>query len=368
MPTETMPDPEKSDPSSSATQPPTAAPSPAPPRTRDTTDGLFSRLSRALFGARGETIREDLAEALDETGGGEAGFSPAESRMLRNILEFRDRRIVDVMVPRADIVAVQQDIVLGELLKVYENAGHSRLVVYNESLDDPVGMVHIRDVVGHMVGRAGGAETEAGLDLRKVDLTLPLSAAKITRRLLFVPPSMPAVDLLAKMQATRIHLALVIDEYGGTDGIVSIEDIVEEIVGDIEDEHDDEETPAVTRQPDGTLVVDARATLEDVVALAGPDFDVGEVAEEVDTIGGFLVTELGRVPVRGELVPGPADFEIEVLDADPRRVKKLRIRRQGDAAQPPRRKRAEGEAADTTARNTVTPAEQPVPVARDPAA
>jgi CBS domain containing-hemolysin-like protein len=138
---------------------------------------------------------------------------------------------------------------------------------------------------------------------------------------------MPAIDLLAKMQATRIHLALVIDEYGGTEGIVSMEDIVEQIVGDIEDEHDQDELPAALRQPDGTFLADARAHLEDVTNLIGPEFDVGKVAEEVDTIGGYLVLQIGRVPVRGELVPGPAGFEIEVLDADPRRVKRVRIYR-----------------------------------------
>jgi CBS domain containing-hemolysin-like protein len=138
---------------------------------------------------------------------------------------------------------------------------------------------------------------------------------------------MPAIDLLAKMQATRIHLALVVDEYGGTDGIVSIEDVVELIVGDIEDEHDDEESPGITRQSDGSFVADARASLEDVIAAIGKGFDVGEALNNVDTLAGYLVTQVGRVPVRGELVPGPAGFEFEVLDADPRRVKKVRIHR-----------------------------------------
>jgi CBS domain containing-hemolysin-like protein len=172
----------------------------------------------------------------------------------------------------------------------------------------------------------------ANLDLKAVDLSLALSATKITRELLFVPPSMPVIDLFAKMQATRIHLALVIDEYGGTDGIVSIEDIVEQIVGEIEDEHDEDVTPSVVRQPDGSFVADARAGLDDVTGTVGAEFDVGDAAEDVDTIGGYLVTKLGRVPVRGELVPGPSEFEIEVSDADPRRVKKVRIYRAKDRA------------------------------------
>ncbi len=170
----------------------------------------------------------------------------------------------------------------------------------------------------------------AGLDLKAIDLSTTLSAAQIVRSILYVPPSMPAMDLLAKMQATRVHLALVVDEYGGTDGIVSIEDIVELIVGDIEDEHDYEEAPGVVHQPDGSFIADARATLEEVIAIVGASFDVGEIGKEVDTLGGYLVTRVGRVPVRGELVPGPGLFEIEVLDADPRRVKRVRINRSKD--------------------------------------
>jgi CBS domain containing-hemolysin-like protein len=241
------------------------------------------------------------------------------------------------MVPRADIIAIQQDIPLGELVKVFENAGHSRLVVFNDTLDDPAGMVHIRDLIAFMTARASAAPKpaskrkkklpEGALDLAAIDLTMPLSAAKIVRPILFVPPSMPAIDLLAKMQATRIHLALVVDEYGGTDGIVSIEDVVELIVGNIEDEHDDEQSPGITKQSDGSFVADARASLEDVIAAVGKGFDVGEALNNVDTLAGYLVTQVGRVPVRGELVPGPAGFEFEVLDADPRRVKKVRIHR-----------------------------------------
>jgi CBS domain containing-hemolysin-like protein len=148
--------------------------------------------------------------------------------------------------------------------------------------------------------------------------------------MLFTPPSMRCIDLLARMQATRIHLALVVDEYGGTDGLISIEDIVEEIVGDIGDEHDDDEAPAVVAQPDGSFLADARTNLEDVTRVVGPDFDPGDTAEDVDTLGGYLSARAGRVPVRGEIVPGPGQFEIEVVDADPRRVKRARIYRLKD--------------------------------------
>ena len=243
-----------------------------------------------------------------------SGFSPDESRMLKNILGLRERRVGDVMVPRADIIAVQQDIKLGELVRVFEGAGHSRLVVYNDTLDDPIGMVHIRDLIAFMTARAAvdpekNAKRKkplpAGLDLKAINLAMPLSATKIVREILFVPPSMRVIDLLARMQATRIHLSLVVDEYGGTDGLVSIEDIVEQIVGDIADEHDEDETPDVAQQPDGSFVADARAKIEDVVGIVGNDFDIGDAAEEVDTIGGYLVTRAGRLPVRGEIVPGP---------------------------------------------------------------
>ena len=328
-------------------------------RGRESGEGMLSRWLRTIFGWRAGSTRADLKEVLEESPPGELGFSPEEGTMLKNILGLRERRIDDVMVPRAHIVAIQQDIALGELVKVFEKAGHSRLVAFNDTLDDPVGMVHIRDLIAFMTARATtapkpksrrrkkklpagapenpetqqtpdrDAETNAqvALDLSAIDLAMPLIETKIIRPILFVPPSMPAIDLLAKMQATRIHLALVVDEYGGTDGIVSIEDLVELIVGDIEDEHDEEEAPGILRQSDGSFVADARASLEDVIAAVGKGFDVGEALNNVDTLAGYLVTQVGRVPVRGELVPGPGGFEFEVLDADPRRVKKVKIHR-----------------------------------------
>jgi len=309
---------------------------------RENRESWVNRMMRAVFGWSPTSIRSDL-KVLLEGAAAETGFSPEESRMLKNILSLRERRLDDLMVPRADIVAVQQDIPLGELVKVFENASHSRLVVYNDTLDEPVGMVHIRDLIAFMTAHATlSAEANltraeplpAGLDFAAIDLAMPLSATKIIRTILFVPPSMPAIDLLAKMQATRIHLALVIDEYGGTDGLASIEDIVEEIVGDIEDEHDEATVRAVIRQPDGSFVAVGRASLEEALAVIGEEFDVGDAAEEVDTIGGYIVTLIGRVPVRGELVPGPGVFEIEILVADSRRVKRVRIypRRQAPRA------------------------------------
>jgi CBS domain containing-hemolysin-like protein len=332
---------------------------------------------RVIFGWKAGSIRANLSDVL-RAGAGETGFSPKESVMLQNILGLRERRVVDVMVPRADIIAVQQEIALGELMKVFASAGHSRLVVYDDMLDDAVGMVHIRDLMAFMTARAEVRPSAsprrkklpaAGLDLKAVDLSMPLSAAKLIREMLFVPPSMPAMDLLARMQTSRIHLALVVDEYGGADGVVSIEDIVEEIVGEIEDEHDEDIRPNVVRQADGSFLADARAQLDDVSATVGADFDVGEIANEVDTLAGYIATRIGRVPVRGELVPGPGPFEIEVLDADPRRVKKLRIyrsadRRNGHRSEAPRRPT---DAATTPAQAAAPPAHPDVPLTRDTA-
>jgi CBS domain containing-hemolysin-like protein len=319
---------------------------------REGGENWLVRAFRSLFGWKPGSVRADLKDVLDAMSPGESGFSPEESRMLKNILGLRERRVGDVMVPRADIVAVQQDIQIGELVRVFEGAAHSRLVVYDDTLDDPVGMVHIRDLIGYMTAQAAvdpekNAKRKkplpAALDLKSINLAMPLAAAKIVREILFVPPSARAIDLLARMQAKQIHLALVVDEYGGTDGIVSIEDIVEHIVGDIADEHDEDETTDVVRQADGTYIADARAKLEDVVAIVGHEFDLGDAAKEVDTLGGYLVTRAGRLPLRGEIIPGPDLFEFEVLDADPRRVKRVRITRLKDRREKTRERRSRGE-------------------------
>ncbi len=334
-------------------------------------DGFFARLARALFGWKNGPTRADIEVVLEATGPGEAGVSPEERAMIRNILALRGRRIENVMLPRGDIIAVQQDISIGELVKVFEKAGHSRLVVYNDTLDDPIGMVHIRDLIAFMTARAAvdpdkpsrrKKQRAAGLDLGAIDLTMQLSSTKIMREMLFVPPSMPALDLLEKMQATRIHLALVVDEYGGTDGLVSMEDIVEQIVGDIADEHDEDELPSIVAQLDGSFVADARASLSDVTAAVGVAFDVGDAAEAVDTLGGYLMTQVGRLPLRGELVPGPAGFEIEVLDSDPRRIKKVRIHRSKDR---PIERDREGRRRYSSPEATASPAITPSPAAED---
>ena len=340
-------------------------------------EGWFARALRALFGWKPDSFRADLRSVLED-GAGDIGLSQRETTMLRNILSLRERRAVDVMIPRADIIAVQKEIPLGELMKVFESAAHSRLVVYDDTLDDAIGMVHIRDLIAYMTARAAEsakANTKrkkpfpADLDLKAIDLSTPLAVAKIIREMLFVPPSMPVIDLLARMQTSRIHLALVVDEYGGADGVVSIEDIVEQIVGEIADEHDEDDTPRIFRQPDGSYLADARANLEDVALVVGPEFEVGdEVAKEVDTLAGYIATRIGRVPVRGELVPGPGRLEIEVLDADPRRVKKLKIFVSHDIANlnrdPQRRVMAPGQPPPPS--SSAPPAQSDLPINRDP--
>jgi hemolysin (HlyC) family protein len=356
-------------------------PVPLPPPSAPPEGGWLKRTLRALFGRKPTSIRAGLQVVLD-AGATETGFSPNERAMLSNVLSLRERKVVDVMIPRADIVAVQKDIPLGELMKIFASAGHSRLVVHDDTLDDALGMVHLRDLVAFMTERAAASAKAnvkrkkpfpAGLDLKAVDLSTTLADAKIVREMLFAPPSMPVLDLFARMQATRIHLALVVDEYGGADGVVSIEDIVEQIVGDIADEHDEDEAPRVVQQPDGSFLADARASLEDATAIIGPEFDVDEAAKEVDTLAGYIASRIGRVPLRGELVPGPGRFEIEVLDADPRRVKKLKIylgNERGDARAQPRRTGPAPPTAppSTTAAAPETPAQQgDLPVARDAA-
>jgi CBS domain containing-hemolysin-like protein len=345
---------------------------------RPAAENWLTRAIRSLFGWKTGSVRADLQVVLDASEPEETGFSTIERTMLRNILGLNERRIADVMVHRSDIVAVKQDISLGELMSLFESAGHSRLVVYNETLDDPVGIAHIRDMLGYMTTRARKKPKEtkpaaastttttskrkkalpAGLDLRAVDLAQPLIETGIIRKLLYVPPSMRAIDLLAQMQAARLHLALVVDEYGGTDGLVSIEDIVEQIVGEIDDEHDSEEPPSIVKQGD-YFIADARTSLEEARKLIGQDFETGEDGEDVETLGGYIVTHVGRLPVRGEVIAGPGEFEIEVLDADPRRVKRLRIgprkERPAPRVREPRKRGAGSDTANSQSPDTANP-------------
>lgn len=284
--------------------------------------GLFQR----LLGMKPATsLRHEIEDALSSDDTNDTpDFSPAERAMLKNILGLREQRVDDVMVPRPDIVAVPIDLPLWDILLRFEDAEHSRLPVYGDAIDDLKGMVHIKDVLRYVTTRA---RSGAGVDLSNADLTISLADANLLREVLYVPPSMPASALLAKMQATRMHMALVIDEYGGTDGLVTIEDLIEIVVGEIEDEHDEIEGPMIQRARDGSLIAHGRTPIEDLVEQLGGTLVLGDIADEVDTVGGLIVTIAGRVPVRNEIIAGPNEFDFEVLEADPRRVKRVRVRR-----------------------------------------
>lgn len=305
---------------------------------------LLERLKMA-FGLAPASLRGDLEDALDQTDSADS-FSPHERAILRNVLELHEHRVNDIMVPRADIVAVAIDSSLSDVLKVFRTAGHSRLPVHGETLDDPRGMVHIRDFVDYIAravetaqSRRKAGEEPGDLNLSgerraarlaalgAVDLAAPLSSAGVIRPVLFVPPSMPALDLLVRMQASRTHMALVIDEYGGTDGLVSIEDVVEMIVGDIEDEHDLDESPRIEQTGEREFLADARADLDAATAATGLDLAAEAEGGEIDTLAGLVTLIAGRVPTRGEIIKAlRLPLEFEIIDADPRRIKRLRMR------------------------------------------
>jgi magnesium and cobalt transporter len=254
---------------------------------------------------------------IEESDRESPALSAQERVMLGNLLKFGELKLRDIMVPRAEIVAVDETIGLGELLTMFREAQHSRLPTFSETLDDPTGLIHVKDVLGLLETVPGGAYC----------LSPDARITSLRRPILFAPPSMRALDLLLKMQSSHTHLALVIDEYGGTDGLVSIEDIIEEIVGDIADEHDED---AALVKPDGEAVIaDARMDLDDFKAQTGHDLMLQdgeeEIAPDIDSLGGLVVSLLGRVPQRGEIIAHPDGTEFQVLEADPRRVRKLRI-------------------------------------------
>lgn len=303
----------------------------------DTSHSWLARvLAMLMTRKRGPSIRASLASSLSKPDTTPDSFTPEESAMLRNILDLHDRRVDEVMAQRPDIVAVSDDISLGDLLTQFRAGGHSRLPVYRESLDEPLGMVHVKDAMAYLLwgaGLEGNNRPPAGASAlrapKPADLDTPLSAADIVRPVLFAPPSMPALDLLMRMQAKRIHMALIVDEYGGTDGLVTIEDLIEEVVGEITDEHDHAETPLILIRADGALIADARAPLEDAGEALGIDLTARDEAEEVDTLGGLIVTLAGRVPAKGETIAGPEDVEFEILEAEPRRIRLVSLRRRG---------------------------------------
>jgi len=281
--------------------------------------GLLWRLQSLLRRREAESVRdrmEELIEERDEPARDGAveradGLDAHERAILGNVLKLRGKTASDVMVPRADIMAMPEDLTLEQAIRLIQRDGHSRYPVYRGQLDDLVGMVHIKDVFAG-VGREGGFDMKA-----------------VLRRPLLVVPSVPVLDLLLQMRQARIHMALVVDEYGGIDGLVTIEDLVETIVGDIADEHDEPGPPQMVERPDGTFELDARTTIPAFEGRFGPVLTGEERAADIDTVGGLVFTLAGRVPARGELVSHSSGLEFRVLEADPRRIRRLRVRRPG---------------------------------------
>jgi CBS domain containing-hemolysin-like protein len=277
--------------------------------------GIWRGLRSLLFGEEhNETLRERIEDAIDEVEDGQndrassnGDLSPLERKMIRNLLHFGERDAGDVGVPRADIIAVEEQTSFAELVRLFADAGHSRLPVYREKLDRVIGMIHIKDV---FTALASGTDA-------------PANITDLMRQPLYVPQSMGTLDLLAQMQASRTHLAIVLDEYSGTEGLITIEDLVEEIVGEIDDEHDDAPEALFVPLDDGGWDADARAELEDVAAAIDPR--LGEVEEDIETLGGLAFILAGHVPAAGECLPHPSGWTLEVLEADATRVRRLRL-------------------------------------------
>ncbi len=272
---------------------------------QDPSDAAPPGRLRNIFGLRRKPVADAKIEAAEQ---GEGQLRPQDMRL--RVAEFEQLRVLDVMVARAEIKAVEAGTEIADLLKYFAEVTHSRLPVFRETLDDPIGFVHIKDIVAEIA-----KETPAP--------KRPLE--RLHRQVLFVPPSMKLTDLLVKMQATRIHIALVVDEYGGTDGLVTLEDLVEEIVGDIEDEHDADE-PMFVQRSARVWEADARTEIEDFSEETGIDLALADMETEIDTLGGVAFALAGKVPLRGEVLRHPGGVEIEIMDADSRRIRKLRLR------------------------------------------
>ncbi len=287
-----------------------------------TRDGFLDRMRRTLGRRQAEhSVRDHIAELVQEAAdaphlpGQQPELDRQERALIANVLRLRGNSADDVMIPRADIVAMRVDVTLDQALAQIRTEGHSRLPVFRDELDDIVGMVHIKDVFAY-VGRPDAFSLEA-----------------ILRRPLLVAPQIPILDLLLQMRQARMHLALVVDEYGGIDGLVTIEDLVEEIVGDIADEHDEVQGPMVTERGDGALDIDGRLPIAEFEDRLGPTLTEDERAADIDTIGGLVFTLAGRVPARGEVIGHPSGLEFRILDADVRRIRRLRVRRTPLAAE-----------------------------------
>lgn len=288
-------------------------------------------LLRSKLGLHGPpTLRDTLEAALRSGDSGDDDFSAAEREMMLRQLRFGTLRVDDIMVPRADIIAIDESQSIADLLTTFEEAEASRIPLYSETLDDPRGMVHIKDLFAAMIAGERANAKKSGVPrgrrcLGRLDPAKSIAQSKLRRPVLYVPPSMPAMNLLIRMQSTHIHMALVVDEYGGTDGLATIEDLIEQVVGEIEDEHDEADEAFIQQDPRHGLVADARMPVEDLENYLRVKLLSDEDEEDIDTLGGLVFSLISRVPARGEIVHHPAGIEFEVLEADPRRIKKLKL-------------------------------------------
>src|SRR5215472_13424461 len=273
-------------------------------------NGSIARLRnfvRTVWRQRG--AREAIDAMIAAPSGDEPSpITPQERLLIGNVLKIHDHSVADIMVPRVDIIAFDIERPFSELVKLLVEEGHSRVPVYRETLDDVIGYVHVKDALAPVVDRR------------------PAKLAALLRKVLVVAPSLPVFDLLVQMRQARTHIAMVVDEFGGIDGLVTIEDVIEEIIGDIEDEHDVDAAPTLIERPDGTIIADARLPIETFEEQHGTRLRHNGDDEDVDTLGGLVFALAGRVPRRGEVIPHPGGLEFEVLDADPRRIKRLRVR------------------------------------------
>lgn len=289
----------------------------SPSSAQEPGSNVVSRLLTGLLHRLGKrhgdgTLRQSLEDVIDEHESDDEAddLSVAERTMLRNLLSYGELRVDDVAVPRPDIIAFDASGNFDDLAKLFVEAGHSRLPVYRDSLDAIIGMVHVKDVYAHLV-----EPSDAG----------PPQVEQLLRSVLFVPPSMRILDLLARMRSNRIHMAIVVDEYGGTDGLVTIEDLVEQIVGEIEDEHDEAEETLLRPLPGGLYEADARLSVADLENELGTDFLPEDDDSEIDTVGGLIFMLAGRVPAIGEVIEHPSGFRFEIVDGEPRRITRVRV-------------------------------------------
>ncbi|MFM2422339.1 MAG: hypothetical protein RL291_869 [Pseudomonadota bacterium] len=326
--------------------------------------GWFQSIRARLGLPQGPNLRETLTEAVKHRDDA-SGLTDAERRMIARALRFGGLRVGDIMIPRADIIAIDESLTVRELLKAFATAGVSRMPVFRDTLDDPRGMIHVKDVLKWLTGlplngpngahhhpppAKDGSRPQpkpgalaamldaAAIDLTHADLGRSIASTRLVRDVKYAPDSKNAMNLLIEMQASRVHMALVVDEYGGTHGLVTIEDLIEQVMGEIEDEHDEDEATLIQRTPQGDFIVQGRVAVNKLEAQLGEKLMTEEEAEDVDTVGGLVATLAGHVPVRGELIKHASGFEFEVLDADPRRIKRLKIhapKNKIPAAQPP---------------------------------